>query len=73
MSLEIVKATITPAGSSREVVLVTPRDAMDARVRRQALPDKLRRAFNGDRTAYFKASFMGGRWKLDRRLPDQGW
>jgi hypothetical protein len=72
MTVEVVKATVVHAGPHREMVLIVPRED-DARIRRQALVQPIVRALNGDRAAYFKASFIGGRWKLGRRLPDQGW
>lgn len=75
--MEIVKVEVVIGGRA----LVYPRECAggpidkqaDRRMKDQKLDEASLRALNGDRQMYCKASWVEGRWKLGRRLPDQRW
>ncbi len=71
MSLEIVKVQVDlmrPDG----LALISPKDDVK-RQTRQKLDERTKRAMNGHRTAFFKASWIGSRWRPVRRYQDQPW
>lgn len=81
--IEIVKVQVAlmPKGAP---ALIIPKDCAakiaevghmqgGGRIQTRKLDADTLRALNGDSKGYFKASFVGGRWKLGRRVQDQDW
>lgn len=70
MSLEVVKVALHATDGGVRA-LIYPKDRQ--RTKEQKLDEAARRALAGDRCGHFKGSWVDGKWKLGRRLPDQGW
>jgi hypothetical protein len=63
-----------PPGKMRLAAGVVGHDfSVGDRKQQQALGPKHREALNGDLKGFFEAEFIDGRWKLGKRIEDQGW
>ncbi len=71
MSIEIVKVQRSLLKKAA-LAIVSPRDRVE-RVTHQKLDAAAERAMNGIAKAFFKASFVDGKWKLGRKVRDEDW
>jgi hypothetical protein len=70
--MEYIKVTVPKLPADAKAI-IQPKEDAARRTTQQALDDTTKRQLNGDATGYFKASWVGGRWQIGRRLPNQDW
>ena len=68
---EIVKVQVSRLKTNAQAI-ISPRENA-AKITHQKLEPAALRAMNGSAKAFFKASWLDGKWKLGRKVQDEAW